>query len=636
MPQSFQDKKQVTLKVLEQIAKLAGSRNSQEITGQLQQEMEHLRSGELNVVVCGECKRGKSSLLNAFLEEPGLCPVDAPVATNAITMIRYGETERIVVHYQDESGKTAMEETSRDRLREYVTEQGNARNQRRVQLVQIWLPNPRLKDGLVLIDTPGVGSLNVEHTAVTYGIIPYADAVLFVGAATEPLSVPELEFCERIARHSPHFLHVLTKRDCVENFAEILQHNLEKLSSILKREVKGVAVSSKMKMEYVESGDQEDLELSGFPDLERAMWDLLAQRGDILLARATGRALPAISEMRMPLETEQQALSATSAAELQEIDDRIQAKLKRLEELGSESAFWVNELNHRMAVLRNECGKWVADEFAEIQRLLVGYLKVESYLHDPKKLGNMLTVDTNNAFAMVARRLETSLGAVVSDLREMTKLGDISGGAADVSGPVALHLEPDEQRRDSFLTRGSGVGRSCTIHSMGLGTAGALVGGILGGIIGTIAAPGAGTIVGAQLGASVAGGISALVGGIFGIQKAIADQAQKDLAGLRQNLGAACRDQLAAAQRTVSHELNLLLTNAQSEIHKSLMREIQREQKACKESSATLAKARQKRQVDFADRLRELNNILKHLENLAKTLTGMTDAPAAATANAAV
>jgi putative ribosome biogenesis GTPase RsgA len=39
-------------------------------------------------------------------------------------------------------------------------------------------PNPQLKEGLVLVDTPGIGSLNTEHTAITYAFIPNADAIL--------------------------------------------------------------------------------------------------------------------------------------------------------------------------------------------------------------------------------------------------------------------------------------------------------------------------------------------------------------------------------------------------------------------------------------------------------------------------
>jgi predicted GTPase len=628
MQPSFSNSKQVTLKVLEQIAKLAAARGSSDVTEQLRQEMEHLRSGELNVAVCGESKKGKSSLLNAFLEEPDLCPVDAPVATNAITMIRYGEKEKIVVHFTSEAGQTVTEEIPRALIRDFVTEQNNAGNTRKVHLLQIWLPNPKLKDGLVLIDTPGVGSLNAEHTAVTYGIIPYVDAVLFASGANDLILEPELEFCKRIARFTPHFLHVLTKRETMGNWRDVLKENLEKVTAVLGRPVKGVAVSSNMKLAYLQSGDEEDLELSGFAELERATWDLLAQRSEILLGRAQTRALPAIAAARLPAQTEQQALTATSAGELKALDDRLQEKIQRGDELSGETSFWVNELNRRMALLRNDCGNWLAEEFAEIQRFSANYVKVESYLKDPRKLGEMLTVDANNGFAAVVEKLQIELGNIVLDLRQLTSLQGVAGGKATVRGVAALQVNAPERPRDSFLTKTSGYGRSCTIHSMGLGTTGAVFGGILGGIIGTIAAPGAGTIVGMQIGASIAGGISGLVGAIFGIKKGIADQADRDIAGLRQNIAAICRDQLTAAQRNVSHELNLVLTNAQSEIHESLLREIQRDQKACKESAASLAKARLERQADFSGRLRELNNTLKMLDNLERSLLELAEAPA--------
>ena len=42
------------------------------------------------MVVVGETKRGKSSLVNALLRQPALSPVDLAVATSAFIEFRYG------------------------------------------------------------------------------------------------------------------------------------------------------------------------------------------------------------------------------------------------------------------------------------------------------------------------------------------------------------------------------------------------------------------------------------------------------------------------------------------------------------------------------------------------------------------
>lgn len=624
--QSYQSKKQVLLNVLEQTAKVAEIRRSGENTAELRTEAEHLRKGELNVVVCGECKRGKSSLINAFLEEPELCPTDAPIATNVITVIKYAEREKILVHLLDAKENVTTEEIVRAQIREYATEQGNLRNKRRVQLIEIWLSNPKLKDGLVLMDTPGVGSLNTEHTAATYSIIPYADAVIFVGEAKEVLTTPELEFCERIVKHTRHVLHVVTKRDSAANPGQILKDNLMKLRTILKGEVKGAAVSSTMKMEYLKDRDEEALALSGFAELEKMMWEMLSQRSGILLGRAQGKVLPLIAQMLLPLQAEQAALSSTSGEELKEIEEELDEMIRRADELSSGSATWQSELNRRMTILQTMANKWMLDEFAEIHHKLGEYLKVDDYVAEPKMLGDMLIVDCNNVFATVISQVEVELNHITDDLRRLTSLRNIRGGRATASGAVGINLAGGtEGRRESFLFKASTVGRSFTLHSMGLAAVGGIAGGIIGGIVGTLAIPGLGTVGGASLGSQFGAGLAGGIGAIFGLKRGISDLKEKELSALRQSIGTKCREQLANVQRTLTYELNVLLTNARAEIQSSLQQEIHSEQKACREAAAALTKGLKEKQSDASGRLRQLNNDIKFLSGLSETASKVTD-----------
>ena len=93
--QDYRNRRQQMLNLLRAVEDLARRRQKPQIVEQLRQQAEYLQAGQLNIVVCGECRRGKSSLLNAFLEDDGLCPVDAPVTTNTISRIAYGDAERV-------------------------------------------------------------------------------------------------------------------------------------------------------------------------------------------------------------------------------------------------------------------------------------------------------------------------------------------------------------------------------------------------------------------------------------------------------------------------------------------------------------------------------------------------------------
>ena len=630
--QTYQDQKFLLLNLLKMTADIANTQGRKELGEDLAEESRHLNLGELYVVVCGECKRGKSSLINAFLDEPDLCPPAAPVATNAVTIIRFAETEKIVVHMTDEKGQPVSETIARAQIRQYVTEQGNARNTRRVRLLEAHINNPKLKDGLILLDTPGVGSLNIEHTEATYRFIPYADAVIFAGSATEPLTMPELEFAKRIVKHTDHLLHVLTKRDLSANYEEMMASNVEKLAATLDRpaaSIRAVAVSSIRKKEYATDCDPDTLELSGFTELERELWGLLKGRGAILLSRGLNRGLSGIAQMKYPLETEYKGLLATSEQELKDLDDSIQEKLKRAEELSSESSFWVNDLRRRMDNLISESSQHLTDQFIEIRNSLTKYLKVDDYVKNPEKLGEMLTTDTNNSLSAVLKSIATEMAAITDEARSKTALLGIEVSTAEIHLNSSLQLAGVDHKSESRMEKTVMVGRITAMNTMGMATISGIAGGVIGAIAGSVV-PGLGTAAGFGVGSILGAKVGGIVGTVFGIKKGISEMAEKDLAGLRQNLEKVCRDQLFNAERTIGFELNRVLRNATSDIQMSMLREIQHDQKACKEAAAAILQVRQEKKTESSQRKLQLGNSLKQLENIEIKMRSLGEGEAAA------
>lgn len=139
----------------------------------------------LTVVVCGEFKRGRSSLLNALLEEvPPLFPVDARVATSLVTVVSWAPTERIVLSVVGPDGAVEERDIDRSAIADYVTESGRAPDGIRVTAVRVGTPHPMLASGLAVVDTPGVGGVFSAHTAATMAFLPSADAV--VSSPTSP------------------------------------------------------------------------------------------------------------------------------------------------------------------------------------------------------------------------------------------------------------------------------------------------------------------------------------------------------------------------------------------------------------------------------------------------------------------
>ncbi|MBA3339253.1 MAG: dynamin family protein, partial [Geodermatophilaceae bacterium] len=106
-----------------------------------------LRRPATLICVVGEFKQGKSSLVNALIGQD-LCPVDDDLATSAITVLHHGDTAQTVVHRRDD-GRKVTEVVSSDELATYVSERGNPDNTRRIDRVDVAMPNALLDRGLM-------------------------------------------------------------------------------------------------------------------------------------------------------------------------------------------------------------------------------------------------------------------------------------------------------------------------------------------------------------------------------------------------------------------------------------------------------------------------------------------------------
>jgi hypothetical protein len=172
------------------------------------------------VVVVGEPKGGKSTLVNALVGRPGLSPVDYAVATATYIAIRHGSPGARV--FPD--GAAVAEEIHLDELAAWTSVEGlraNPRAPSSPQPVEVTLPAPLL-ERVVLVDTPGVGGMDDAHDRATLAALDGATSVLFCADASRPLSAPELAFLARAADRVALVGFVLTKIDEQAAWREVL------------------------------------------------------------------------------------------------------------------------------------------------------------------------------------------------------------------------------------------------------------------------------------------------------------------------------------------------------------------------------------------------------------------------------
>lgn len=183
------------------------------------------------MAVVGEFKQGKSALINSVLGA-ALCPVDDHVATARVTVVSHGETPAVIVRSTGDDGQPVTEVVDPSLRTTLITEasagDGVATDAGRspqgaVHRIDLRIPSPLLANGIVLVDTPGVGGVTDAHAAATRGFLSSADAVVFVTAATSELTESELAFLAEVSAHCPHVVVALTKIDLFAHWRRVLE-----------------------------------------------------------------------------------------------------------------------------------------------------------------------------------------------------------------------------------------------------------------------------------------------------------------------------------------------------------------------------------------------------------------------------
>ncbi len=185
----IKDKLSVTHQV-RLLENLFHARHSEERASQCHELMVKLAEDRFTLAVVGQFKRGKSSLMNALIGRE-LLPTGVLPLTSAITILRFGPREQIVISWQHSD---FQREEPISALADYVTEQGNPGNRKKVRAVYVEAASPFLRRGLEFVDTPGIGSAIEANTATTCAFIPKCDAVVFVTGVDAPMTEVESDF----------------------------------------------------------------------------------------------------------------------------------------------------------------------------------------------------------------------------------------------------------------------------------------------------------------------------------------------------------------------------------------------------------------------------------------------------------
>lgn len=323
-----------------------------------------LKQGTFRLVVLGDLKRGKSTLLNALLGER-LLPSDVNPCTAVLTVLKYGPHKQVTIHHLDDTPPKQLDlETFKQTYTIDPDEAKALASQDKaafpnVSHAEIEYPIPLLQQGLELIDTPGLNDTEARNQLVL-NYLQDCHAVLFVLDATQPCTLDERRYLQNFLKDRGLALFFLINAwDKVQSNlinpedAEALATAEAKLREVFRSHLADYCPTQYDQRVFEVSGlqalrsqlqnDPATLANSGVPDFLESLCQFLAQDRvqaelDFALHKArtvhqqvwasVTRRLPLLDEDLDPLK--QKITSIQSEFEqLQSIRDAFQAKIRQ-------------------------------------------------------------------------------------------------------------------------------------------------------------------------------------------------------------------------------------------------------------------------------------------------------------------
>lgn len=281
------------------------------------QLLDRFEAGDLRVALVGEAKRGKSTFGNAMLGQDVL-PAGVVPVTSIGTEVCAGSPRRAEIFFQD-----GMFEADVCQLDRFVSERLNPRNRRKVTGVRVHLPDGVPHPRMVLIDTPGVGSVHQHNTQAAQEAFTTMDAAVLVLTADPPISGTELDLLREVNRLAVRVFVVLNKADQLEpeELGDAAAFVSDVVTGVLDERPTLWVCSARQGLRARLAGDQEGWRASGMADfMESLLAHLVDHREEDL------RASIAASARRIAVQ--QLDSVALTVAALEAVDEDQQGRLE--------------------------------------------------------------------------------------------------------------------------------------------------------------------------------------------------------------------------------------------------------------------------------------------------------------------
>jgi len=403
------------------------------------------------VVVMGEVKRGKSSLVNALIAQPDLLPVDVLTCTSApirvavshdgpvvpqVTLVRGTEREMILAtelaRWVTVDGVGSLQGNTNAGLEEAQDPPSSA---------EIAVRYPDM-DGITVVDTPGVGGLDKRAVTAALQEARHAGVLLMVCDASTPITAPEMDILRQAHDSVGGVIVAVTKTDKnTRRWRAIVEDNKRLISSHMGIDVPVVGVSSLRAIDAarcIDPARRAELERrSGIAQLRSQLRAQLRQPAAMGQRAALQSITTTLTGIAKTVRDDIRLLAESSTAV-----EQLEAEKTTLERLREESSEFEQRFQRDLAVARTRVTEGLDKALEEVRHEWTQQINADSL----RVLRSKPQVFTSQIETELAVVMEDTVGAMVEEISKLASalFPDRQELIAEIMGTTVASLTPAE------------------------------------------------------------------------------------------------------------------------------------------------------------------------------------------------
>ena len=350
--------------LLDETTAAAESAGRGDLVRRLAATKERVLDPRRRIVVVGPLKQGKSQFVNSFLNVT-VCSVGDDETTAVPTLVQYAAAPHAELVLAEPGSEPKRVDVPFEQVTTITPTSPHAQG-RDVLRLEIGVASPLLSEGLVVIDTPGVGGHGNPHAASVLSLIPAADAVLMLSDASTELTDPEVNFIRQVTGLCPAVACLVSKTDLYPHWRSVVEADRGHLDRG-KLAVPVFPISSLLRSHAVRLQDKELNAESGFVELFSFLREQVVARADQNVGDAVALDVRSAAEhLTLALGSELAALRdpVKGAAAVRELQ---RAKVAA-EELHRRTSLWQQTLGDGITDLAADIDHDLRDRLRRVTR----------------------------------------------------------------------------------------------------------------------------------------------------------------------------------------------------------------------------------------------------------------------------